>query len=229
MVPAGRGGGSWIVLAEPVRYRARRILFTYGYDDFSLFIAGPGRPGVAGRLIVGLDLSGVDRFIGRFALACLAVSGVAALAVAVLGAMGVRALLRPLTTMEERMGAARAGVLSCRVPDRDTRDDAGRLTRSLNTMLGQIERRFSVNAESEAAARMSARRLGRHVIATGHKLRRPLGVIRGFAGHYREQGRLSTGELDRMMGRVAAEATQLDTLINDLTPASRDQPRPPQR
>jgi two-component system OmpR family sensor kinase len=142
--------------------------------------------------------------------------------------MGVRALLRPLTTMEEKMGAARAGVL-CRVPDRDTRDDAGRLTRSLNTMLGQIERRFGVYAESEAAARMSARRLGRHVIATGYKLRRPLAVIRGFADHYRERGRLSTEELDRMMGRVAAEATQLETLINDLTPASHDQPRPPQR
>jgi hypothetical protein len=44
-------------------------------------LASPGRPGLAGTL-AGLNLSGVDRVIGRLALACLALSGVAALAVA---------------------------------------------------------------------------------------------------------------------------------------------------
>jgi len=228
-VSAGSGGGSWIVIAEPVRYRAQRILFTYGYDDLSLFIAGPDRPGLAGRLIVGLDLSGVDRVIGRFALACLAMSGVAALAVAFLGVMGLRALLRPLVTMEERIGAVRAGEFSRRIPDRDARDDTGGLTRSLNTMLGQIECKFSASAESEAAARMSTRRLGRHVIDACHKLQSPLSVIRGSAHYYRQRGRLSTGELDRVMRRVAAEATRLETLINDLLLASDDQSRPPRQ
>lgn len=229
-VSAGRGGGRWIVIAEPVRYRAQRILFTYGYDDFSVSITGPDRAGDAGRLLVGLDLSGVDRVIGRFALACLAISGVAALAVAILGAMGVGALLRPLATMEERIGAAaKAGGFSCRVPARDARDDAGRLTRSLNSMLGQLERRFSASAESEAAARMSARQLSHHIVDTGHKLQRPLGVIRGLADRHREQARLSTGELDRMMRRVAAEATRVDSLIDDLFHAGRHQPGPPRQ
>jgi two-component system OmpR family sensor kinase len=215
-VPPGRGGGSWIVTAEPVRFRAKRILFAYGYDDFSLAITGPGRPGLAGRLIVGLDLSGVDRVIGRFALVCLTVSCVAVLAVAFLGAVVVRALLRPLATMEETMGTVGAGEFSGRVPDRGARDDVSRLTRSLNAMLGWIERRFSTSAESEAAARTSTRRLGGHLIDTARQLPWPLSVIRGFAGYYRQRGQLSAGELDRMMGRVAAEAARLDALLNDL-------------
>jgi two-component system OmpR family sensor kinase len=228
-VPAGSSGGSWIVIAEPVRYRARRILFTYGYDDVSLFIAGPDRPGQAGRLIVGLDLSGVDRVIGRLALACLAVGCVAAVAVTLLGVMGLRALLRPLATMEERMVAVSGGEFSRRVPGRDARDDAGTLSGSLNTMLGQIERRFSASAEPEAAARTSARRLRGHIIDTGHQLQWPLSVIRGFADYYRQRGPLSTGEFDHMMRRVAAEAARVDALINDLLPPSHDQPHPPQQ
>jgi two-component system, OmpR family, sensor kinase len=227
-VPAGHGGGSWIVTAEPVRYRAQRILFAYGSDDVSLLIDGPNRPGLAGRLIVGLDLGGVDRAVGRFVLACLAVSGVAALGVAAVGAMGVRAALRPLATMAKTMAAVSAGELSNRVPDRGARDEVSRLTRSLNTMLGQLERRFSASAESEAAARMSTRRLGRHSIDTGGKLPEPISVIRGFAGAYRQRGRPSTGECDRMMGRVAGEATRLDALIDDLLPAGHERPHPPQ-
>ncbi len=180
-------GGDWIVIAEPVHYRAQRILFTYGDDDFSLFIARPDRPGLAGTLIVGLALSGVDRVIGRLAVTWLAISGAAALAVAFLCVMAMRALL------------------------------------------GQIEHRFSASATSEAAARTSTLRLSRDILETGHKLQRPLSVIHGFTEYYRQRGRLSPGEFDRMMRRVAAEAARLDALIDDLPPTRHDQPCPPQQ
>src|SRR5712692_6172169 len=54
-VLAVSGGGSWRVIAEPVRYRARRIPFGYGAEGFSLVITSTAGPGVAGMLVVGLD------------------------------------------------------------------------------------------------------------------------------------------------------------------------------
>ena len=41
-------------------------------------------------------------------------------------------------------------------------------------MLGQMERKLSTSAKSEAAARMSRERLSRNIIDTGQKLQRPL-------------------------------------------------------
>jgi hypothetical protein len=49
-------GGSWRVIAEPVHYRARRIPYAYSAEDFSLLITSTARPGLAGTLVVGLDL-----------------------------------------------------------------------------------------------------------------------------------------------------------------------------
>src|SRR6266536_242093 len=51
----------------------------------------------------------------------------------------VRTSLRPLTEIERTAEAIAAGDLTRRVPDRDARTEVGRLGRSLNAMLSQIE------------------------------------------------------------------------------------------
>jgi two-component system OmpR family sensor kinase len=226
-VPAVSGGGSWRVIAEPVRYRARRIPFAYSAEDFSLVITGTAGPGVAGTLVVGLDLGSVRTAIGRLTATCLAVSGVVILVVACLGVMAIRAILRPLTRMRETAEAIAAGELSRRAPDR-ARGDAGGLARSLNTMLSQIEQAFNAGAVSEAAARRSGARMCGIIADTARELREPLSVIRGVAEYYRQRGRLGASELDRMMRRLEGEAARVGALVDNLLPAAHDQPRPPQ-
>lgn len=232
-VSAEKDGQSWLVVAEPVSYRAQRIPFTYGDDGFSLVISGPGRPGLHGTLIVGLDLRSVNHVLGRLVLTCLAAGGALVLAVACLSLAGLRALVRPLAVIEQTAAAVQAGEFSRRVPDRQAPGEVARLTRSLNAMLAHIERGLSARAASEATARTAAERLSGVIIDTGHKLQRPLSLLGGFAEYHRAAGPRSAAELDHAIRRVAAEAARLDVLLDDLTltchdHARRDEPAAPQ-
>lgn len=88
-VPAVRGA-SWQVIAEPIRYRARRIPFGYSAEDFALLVTGRARPGLAGTLVVGLDLHRIDQVTGRLAVTSLVLGGLAVLVVAWLSMALVR-------------------------------------------------------------------------------------------------------------------------------------------
>jgi hypothetical protein len=91
-VPASRGGGSWLVIAVPARYQARRIAYTYGSSGFSLLVSGPAGPGLPGTLITGLDLARVGQAVRRLTLTGAAVSAALLLAVAAAGVMMLRVL-----------------------------------------------------------------------------------------------------------------------------------------
>jgi len=112
------GGESWRVITEPIHYQARRILFAYSPQDFSLQVTGHGRAGLAGTLVVGIDLASVGRAVGRLVTAGLAVSGATVLVAACLGALLIRATRRPAAQAEqtvtsgEQPGPALAG--TCR-------------------------------------------------------------------------------------------------------------------
>jgi len=227
-VPAVSGGGSWRVIAEPVRYRARRIPFAYSAEDFSLRITSPARPGVAGTLVVGLDLGSIGQTIGKLAVTCLTISGAVFLVVACLGVVVIRTILRPLTHLQETAEAIAAGELSRRVPVRHARGDAGRLVWSVNTMLSQNEHALDASALSEATARRSGARMRGIIADTARELRRPLSVIRGAAHYYQQGGQLRASELDRMMSQVEDEATRIGVLVDNLLTAH-DQPHPPHR
>jgi len=224
---AAGNGGSWRVLAEPIRYRARRIPFSFSAEGFAVFVTGQGRPGLAGTLVVGLDLGGIGRAVGRLVVTGLAVSGAVVLVVACLGAVVTRAILRPVTRVEETLAAVAAGELSRRVPEPHGATDAARLARSLNAMLSQIEQSFSALAESATAARRPSARICRIIADAGHRLRKPLSVIHGFAGVCRRGRRPRGGELDLMMRRVTGEAARMDAAIDDLLLARHDRPQPP--
>jgi two-component system, OmpR family, sensor kinase len=226
-VAAGRGV-SWRVIAEPIHYRARRIPFSYSAEGFSVSVTGLARPGLAGTLVVGVDLGPIGRTAGGLAVTGLAVSGVMVLIAGGLGALAIRAILRPLTQAEGTLAAAAAGELSRRVPERHSGTDASGLTGSLNNMLSRTEHAFSTCAGSETFARRSGERMSRIIAGTCQELRRPLSVIHGLAGPGGHRGRLSAGELDHRMKRVASEAARLDALVDDLLLSGRDQ-QPPQR
>lgn len=211
VVPAGSGGGSWLVVTEPVRYTARYIPFTYGYDSFSLYVTSTARPGTAGTLVAGLDLSSAGRVIREVTAVCAAAGGAAVLAVAVLGLAVIRAVLRPLAEMEK----IAAGGISRRLPDGHPRGKAG-LAQSLSRALSQAGQARKASAVAADAARRSSEQMRAAIAGTCRELRRPVSIIRGSAEYSRLRGPLTAGELDQMMTRVADEAAHMAALIDDL-------------
>jgi two-component system OmpR family sensor kinase len=176
-VPAESGNGRWRVVALPTKI-----------TDFN----GAGSV-VTGTVIVGVDVSDVYATIERLTSIDLIVSAVILTGLALVGIALVRTSLRPLTEIEQTAEAIAVGDLSRRVPDRDPRTEVGRLGRSLNAMLSQIEFAFRARADSETAARRSEERLRQFVADASHELRTPLTAIRGFAEYYRQRGGLENG------------------------------------
>ena len=175
-VPAQSGGRRWRIIAFPTA--------------FNNVVSGQL---VSGTILVGTDVSSVYGTLNELASIDLVVSGIVLVALAVVGVTIVRTSLRPLTDIEVTAGAIAAGDLSQRVPDRDPRTEVGRLGRSLNAMLAQIEAAFHARASSEAAARRSEERMRQFVADASHELRTPLTAIRGYAEYYRQRGGAANG------------------------------------
>jgi two-component system, OmpR family, sensor kinase len=228
-VPAQSGSDTW---------RVRAATFTYQ----AVSSTGSTQQ-VTGTLVVGTDLGNVNATVRRIAYFDMIVGGVIVLVLAMVGVAAVRANLRPLDEIEETAEAIADGHLDRRVPERDPRTEIGRLGRSLNIMLSQIETAFHAREESEAAAHRSEERMRWFVADAGHELRTPLTAIRGFAEYYRQRGGMETrgdraeapatgdgltpSDLDRLMQRVEKEAARMGLLVEDLLLLARlDQQRP---
>jgi two-component system OmpR family sensor kinase len=142
----------------------------------------------------------------------------------------VRRSLRPLTEVEQTAAAIAAGDLSQRVPPAHPGTEVGRLSAALNTMLGQIERAFHVQRESEQSARRSEEQMRQFVADASHELRTPLTSIRGFAELFRQGAVSDPDELERVMRRIEDEGARMGVLVDDLLLLARlDQRRPLQR
>jgi two-component system OmpR family sensor kinase len=121
--------------------------------------------------------------------------------------------------VEHTAAAIAGGDLSRRIPERPSSTEVGRLTRSLNGMLSQIESAFRAREASEARTR-------RFAADASHELRTPLASIRGFAELYR-QGAVPPDEVPRTMGRIEDEARRMGSLVEDLLLLARlDEQRP---
>jgi two-component system OmpR family sensor kinase len=184
----------------------------------------------SGTLTVALKLTDVNNTVNRLRFIELIV-GLGVLLV--LGALGygvVRSSLKPLVEVETTAEAIAAGDLTRRVPERDPRTEVGRLARSLNAMLAQIEAAFHARETSESAARASEQRMRRFVADASHELRTPLTSIRGFAELYRQGATSAPDDIDRSMKRIEDEAARMGLLVDDLLLLARlDQQRPLER
>ena len=176
-VPALSGDDNWRVVTR---------VFTNAV--ISNFYTGQSSAPQTVILVVGYDLGSVNTTLGWLAKIDLLVSVIIVVALAVVGVAIVRASLRPLDDIEQTARAIAAGDLSRRVPDLDPRTEVGRLGRSLNRMLAQIESSFQARTRSEAAARRSEERMRQFVADASHELRTPLTTMRGYAEYYRQLG-----------------------------------------
>jgi signal transduction histidine kinase len=182
-------GDNWLVITQPIPN-------TQVYDPST------GEATVQTvTLVVGTDLGNISQAIGYLTEIDMLVSLAVIVILAIVGIAVVRASLRPLTDIEQTAAAIAGGDLSSRVPDRDPRTEVGRLGRSLNAMLAQIEAAFRARTESEEAARRSEARMRQFVADASHELRTPLTAIRGYAEYYRQRGGL--GEISGVPPRHA--------------------------
>ncbi|WP_144120274.1 sensor histidine kinase [Catellatospora sichuanensis] len=175
-----------------------------------------------GSVVIAYDLTGVAKTMARLGAIEIAVTlAVLGLATA-LGVWVIRMGLRPLTEVEQTAEEIIAGGdLSRRVPEQvGPRTEMGRLSRTLNTMLAQIEGSFAERTESEA-------RLRRFVADASHELRTPLAGIRGLAELHRQGVVTDPAEVSALLARIETEATRMGLLVEDLLMLARlDEQRP---
>jgi two-component system OmpR family sensor kinase len=175
-----------------------------------------------GTLIVALPLDEVQRTLARL-VAIEAVVTVLALGAAVgVGLWLVRVGLRPLAGIEATAATIAAGDLSARVAE-DDRTEVGRLGRSLNRMLGRLERAFDERAQSEE-------RLRRFVADASHELRTPIAAIAAYAELFERGARHRPEDLERLLRGIRAETERMRQLVEDLLVLARlDEGRPLRR
>ena len=160
-------------------------------------------------MVVAVPLREAQDALHRLVVVEALVGGGAIVALIALGWIVIRIGLRPL----ERIGRVAAeiarGDLSRRVTPADQRTEVGRLGRSLNEMLGQIERAFGDRRRSED-------RLRRFLADASHELRTPLASIRGYAELFRLGAADDPATLERAMARIESEAARMGVLVEDL-------------
>ncbi|TDE32511.1 HAMP domain-containing histidine kinase [Nonomuraea mesophila] len=181
---AGAGGGEWRVVVRP--YAA----------------GGSG----SATLVVVTSLGETNATVNRVRLACLVGGTVLLIVLALAGGFAIRAGLAPLRRVEETAAAIAGGDLTRRVPEPAAQDtEVGRLARSLNTMLAQIEQGVAAKVDSEA-------RMRRFVADVSHELRTPLFGIKGFSELYRMGGTAA----EPALARIESESGRLARLVEDL-------------
>ncbi len=161
------------------RYRIEAVTHTFGQH---------GPDPVTATVLVGIDVTSDYQTLGQLTFIDILLGGALLLGIGVIGVALIRTSLRPLNDIEKTAGAIAEGDLSRRVPNQDPHTEIGRLGRSLNAMLTQIEAAFDARSASEAAARRSEDRMRQFVADASHELRTPLTAIRGFAEYYRQRG-----------------------------------------
>ncbi|MFC5816121.1 sensor histidine kinase [Nonomuraea harbinensis] len=169
-------------------------------------IAVPATRGTHASVVAAVSLDGMNSTVQRVRVASLVAGGLLLGLLALTGGFAIRAGLAPLRRVEETAAAIAAGDLSRRVPEpAGPGTEVGRLARSLNGMLAQIERGFSAREESEA-------RMRRFVADVSHELRTPLFGIKGFSELYRMGGT----DADAALARIESESARLAKLVDDL-------------
>ena len=160
-------------------------------------------------VVVAVSLRETDDTLHRLVVVEGLVGGGVILALVLLGWVVIRIGLLPLERIGRVASEIARGDLSRRVSTTDQRTEVGRLGRSLNEMLGQIEQAFRARRQSEDQLR-------RFLADASHELRTPLASIRGYAELFRLGAADDPATLERAMARIEAEATRMGVLVEDL-------------
>src|SRR5690554_1234922 len=170
--------------------------------------------------VVGLSLNEPNATIARYTAIFLGFSLSVILLSAALTRVLVTSTFRPLREVEATAAAIADGDFSQRLPGATPNTEVGRLNRSLNTMLGRIDRAFADRARTIDQMR--------HFVGdASHELRTPLVSVRGYAELYRMGALQSQDDVAQAMERIEKEALRMAELVEDLLSLARlDEAKP---
>jgi len=166
-------------------------------------------PSSAGSVIVAQSLSDFDRTMHKINRIFWLIGFIVLFLIGFAARQVIKLSMKPLEDVEVTAEKIAAGDLSARLENFEPDTEVGRLSSSLNTMLGRIEESFAIRTESE-------NKLRRFVADASHELRTPLTAIRGFAELHR-QGAVPDGEKTKeLLSRIEKESVRMGTLVEDL-------------
>jgi two-component system, OmpR family, sensor kinase len=177
-------------------------------------------PGQTRVMAIATSLEAADTTVRRVVLLDLGISGLVVVALLGVGLVVIRIGLRPLAEVEEAADRLAAGDLSVRVNHSDERSEVGRLARSFNRMVEQIDEAFQARDAGEHQLRS-------FLADASHELRTPLTSIRAYAELFGQQILHAPPESATALARIESEAQRMSRLVDDLLTLARlDQHQP---
>jgi two-component system OmpR family sensor kinase len=198
-LPSTTPGGEW-----------RVVVYSVPGSDNSIGIT----------IAIGLDLGRSNATIKQFSAIFLFFG----LTVVILGGALTRLLVTstftPLREVEATAARFADGDFNQRLAGATPNTEVGRLNRSLNAMLGRIDRAFADRARTIDQMR-------RFVGDASHELRTPLVSVRGYAELYRMGALTTPDDVAQAMERIEKEAIRMGELVEDLLELARiDEAKP---
>jgi len=194
--------------AKVAATKGKPFTFTDAADNHYRVIASV-LPSQMGSVLVSSSLESVNRTLKELAFLFFAISLLVLLLIGALARTFIRVSLKPLSEVEVTAAEIAEGDLSARLPQARSNTEVGKLTDSLNRMLGRIEESFAVRIESES-------KLRRFVADASHELRTPLTAIRGFAELHRQGAVTGEEKTKELVGRIEKESIRMGSLVEDL-------------
>lgn len=177
-------------------------------------------PSNLGSVVISVSLNSVERTLHELSWLFLLISLAVLLLIGLISTWLITLSLKPLLEVEVIAASIADGDLSARLPELRPSTEVGRLTQSLNIMLGRIEESFAQKNASES-------RLRRFVADASHELRTPLTAIRGFAELHRQGAVTGEVKVKELVGRIEKESIRMGSLVEDLLLLARmDESRP---
>jgi len=177
-------------------------------------------PSNLGSVVIAVSLTSVEKTLHELSILFLLISLAVLLLIGLISRWLITLSLKPLLEVEVIAAAIAGGDLSARLPEIHPATEIGRLTKSLNTMLGRIEESFEQKNASES-------KLRRFVADASHELRTPLTAIRGFAELHRQGAVTGEEKTKELVGRIEKESIRMGSLVEDLLLLARmDEARP---
>jgi two-component system OmpR family sensor kinase len=165
-------------------------------------------------VVLGIPLAGINRLIAQlFVLFFLFGIGVVVIGGALTRVL-VGSTFAPLRRVERTAAAIADGDFGQRLGNTSPSTEVGRLNRSLNRMLNQIDGALADRARTIDQMR-------RFVGDASHELRTPLVSVRGYAELYRMGALQSREDVAQAMDRIEREAIRLGALVSDLLALAR--------
>jgi two-component system, OmpR family, sensor kinase len=177
-------------------------------------VSFPGA-GVVGFVLVGQSQSAIQSPLDNLRLFLVAGIVLSLLGAGALSWLVAGRALRPLDAMASTAeDIGRTQDLSRRLPSTATNDEVGRLQRSFNQMLGQLE-----DAYLRLRSALMAQR--RFVADASHELRTPLTTIRGNVGLLLKRDDITQEDRTAAMSDIASESDRMSRMVQDLLTLAR--------